>query len=294
MDNNKITKQHDNSSQRIDIESGLSVLFSTNNTEQEIQVIEQINRSFVQLHFCLKNEVSVVLSKDSNPIKLKASASVFSFNPSQKLPLDLKIKAKGIVISVLISIRKLHALFTSESGLIHFHGREMKEPLSREKDISSNESIVLQQLLSYDKQNTMKDLYLKAKIFELLSYYFKPKDGVSNCPFLQKEKNVEKIRKAKRIIIERMSEPPSLQELADEVKVPLSNLKNGFKHVYGDSVFNFLISYKMEYARRMLLTKEHSVEEIALKVGYSTSSHFIAAFKKKYNITPKKYMGNKN
>jgi len=84
------------------------------------------------------------------------------------------------------------------------------------------------------------------------------------------------------------------RELADEVKVPLSNLKNGFKHVYGDSVYNFLISYKMEYARRMLLTKEHSVEEIALKVGYSTSSHFIAAFKKKYNITPKKYMGNKN
>ena len=46
----------------------------------------------------------------------------------------------------------------------------------------------------------------------------------------------------------------------------------------------------MEYARKMLETGQHNVNEVGLKVGYSTASHFISAFKKKYGTTPKKYL----
>jgi AraC-like DNA-binding protein len=45
----------------------------------------------------------------------------------------------------------------------------------------------------------------------------------------------------------------------------------------------------MEYARKLLETNKYNVNEIGLKVGYSTASHFISAFKKKYGTTPKKY-----
>ena len=103
-----------------------------------------------------------------------------------------------------------------------------------------------------------------------------------------------KIRKAKDIVIERMAEPPGLQELADEIGLSLKKLKEGFKQIYGDSVFNFLFHYKMEYARRLLETNTYNVNEVGLKVGYSTSSHFIAAFKKKFGITPKKYVQSLN
>jgi len=88
-----------------------------------------------------------------------------------------------------------------------------------------------------------------------------------------------------------MSEPPTLQALAKEVGLPTHYLKDGFKQIYGDTVFNFLWEYKMEYARRKLDTKKYNVSEVAYEVGYSTPSHFIAAFKKKFLITPKKYMG---
>jgi len=46
----------------------------------------------------------------------------------------------------------------------------------------------------------------------------------------------------------------------------------------------------MEVARKLLESGKHNVNEVGLKVGYSTSSHFIAAFKKKYGTTPKKYV----
>jgi len=136
----------------------------------------------------------------------------------------------------------------------------------------------------------MEKLYVKAKAYEMLSLYFGQKEDKQSCPFLDSEDNVEKIKKAKQIVISNMAEPPSLQELADEIGLSLPKLKEGFKHIYGESVFNFLLDYKLEYARKQLLSKKYNVAEISSMVGYSTASHFISAFKKKYGTTPKQYI----
>jgi AraC-like DNA-binding protein len=50
----------------------------------------------------------------------------------------------------------------------------------------------------------------------------------------------------------------------------------------------------MEVARKLLESGDNNVNEVGLKVGYSTASHFIAAFKKKYGTTPKKYLMSLN
>ena len=46
----------------------------------------------------------------------------------------------------------------------------------------------------------------------------------------------------------------------------------------------------MELARKLLESGAHNVNEVGLKVGYSTASHFISAFKKQYGTTQKKYI----
>jgi AraC-like DNA-binding protein len=72
----------------------------------------------------------------------------------------------------------------------------------------------------------------------------------------------------------------------------LKKLKEGFKELYGDTVYAYLLDHKMEEACRMLNTQKYNVNEVGLLLGYSTASHFIAAFKKKYGTTPKKYLGS--
>jgi AraC-like DNA-binding protein len=146
--------------------------------------------------------------------------------------------------------------------------------------------------MNYNLHPSIQALYFKGKAYELLSLYFnRPANAdIEQCPFLVDEDNVAKIKKAKQIIIARMAEPPTLQELADEIQLSLNKLKEGFKQIYGDSVFSFLFDYKMEVARQLLESGSHNVNEVGLKVGYSTASHFISAFKKKYGTTPKKYV----
>ena len=152
--------------------------------------------------------------------------------------------------------------------------------------------MVLRQIIDNTINNSLKKLYLKGKVYELLSLHFQPEETTNGeyCPFLVNENDVLKIRKAKDIIITRMAEPPTLQELANEIGLNLKKLKEGFKQVYGDTVYSFLFDYKMEHARKLLEKNQLNVNEVGLQVGYSTASHFISAFKKKYGTTPKQYV----
>ena len=186
-----------------------------------------------------------------------------------------------------------HSLFTNESGHIPFLSEENKDKkYYKEGEISPSMAIVLSQLFHYNLNPSIKNLYYKGKGYELLSLYFNRSEdpNAEQCPFLIDEENVLKIRKAKEIIIANMSEPPGLEELSDQVGLSLKKLKMGFKQIYGDTVYGFLFDYKMDYARQLLDSGSYNVNEVGLKIGYSTGSHFIAAFKKKFATTPKKYL----
>ena len=197
------------------------------------------------------------------------------------------------MISIFVSIKKFHGLFTTDAENIPFLSKENKEKkYYNETDISPSMAIVLNQMFHYNLNPSIKNLYYKGKGYELLSLYFNRTEdpNAEQCPFLIDEENVMKIRKAKEIIIANMSEPPGLQELADEIGLNLKKLKMGFKQIYGDTVYGFLFDYKMDVARKLLDSGSYNVNEVGLKIGYSTGSHFIAAFKKKYGTTPKKYL----
>ena len=127
---------------------------------------------------------------------------------------------------------------------------------------------------------------------ELLSLYFNPSEAtdIAECPFLVDEENVRKIRNAKKIMLTRMAAPPSLPDLADEIGLSLKKLKEGFKQLYGSTVYQFVLDHKMNHARQLLGTGSYNVNEVAIQLGYSNSSHFIEAFKKKFGTTPKKYL----
>ena len=135
-------------------------------------------------------------------------------------------------------------------------------------------------------------LYFKGKIYELLGLYFNKNEetSIEQCPFLSVEENVRKIKLAKDIILERMTEPPTIDQLSSEIGLGVKKLKDGFKQIYGNTIYSYLLDHKMEEARRMLESKKHNINEVGHSLGYSTASHFITAFKKKYGTTPKKYL----
>ena len=281
--------------QEISIENQFFLLHFDNDSNETQRFEREIDSSFIQLHFCIKGSSKFLFNSGNYTFDVLNQHSILLYNPQQKLPINLEIEPKTSLVSLLISIKKFHSLFSKEANHIHFLSDEnINRKYYNDDAIKPSVLIVLQQIINSNVNSSIKELFIKGKIYELLSLHFQKEDtkNADFCPFLIDEENVLKIRKGKDIIISRMSEPPSLQELSTEIGLSLKKLKEGFKQIYGDTVYGFLLDYKMEHARRLLESNKHNVNEVGSKIGYSTSSHFIAAFKKKFGTTPKKYVSS--
>ena len=275
------------------IEDGFSVLIFENDLDQIILKNKQINSSFIQFHFCLKGQADFIFNEGNYSFSVHESNSILLYNPKKILPINLNLFPNSWVISVIISIKKFHSLFSKDADHIHFLSSDNIEKKYYDNNvISPSMSVVLNQIFNLNIHKSMESLYLKGKVYELMSLYFNKNEEsmFDQCPFLVDEDNVRKIRMAKEIILNNIAEPPGLVELSEKIGLNIKKLKEGFKQIYGDTVYGYLLDYKMNEARRMLSSRNFNVNEVGLKIGYSTSSHFIAAFKKKYGTTPKKYL----
>jgi AraC-like DNA-binding protein len=281
------------STESFTVDDGVILLKQTNDNEFASNFNHNISKDYIQFHFCLKGTSKFLFNQGSYVFNVENENSILLYNPNKELPIDLLLDSNSQVLSILISIKKFHSLFSDESDQISFLNNDnIGNKLYKEKQIGPMIAIILNQMYQQSLNLSMYKLYLRGKIFELMSLYFsKDKEmDIEQCPFLADDNNIKKIKKAKEIIISRMIEPPTLVQLSKEVDISLKKLKQGFKQVYGTSVFSFLIDYKMQVSKRLLSSGEYNVNEVALKVGYSTATHFINAFKKKFGTTPKKYL----
>ena len=279
--------------EEVNLENGFYILHFQNESAEKQTFERTINSTFIQLHFCLRGNSKFFFHNSNYSFDVLDNRSILLYNPQRTLPINLEIYPKTTLISILISIEKFHSLFSKESGYISFLSDEnSNKKYYDDKEIKPTVAIVLQQIINTKVNSSVRELYVKGKIYELLSLHFQKDETTIGeyCPFLVDEQNVLKIRKAKEIIISRMAEPPSLQELANEIGLNIKKLKEGFKQIYGDTVYSFLFDYKMEHSRKLLETNQYNVNEVGNQLGYSSASHFIAAFKKKFGITPKKYL----
>lgn len=166
-----------------------------------------------------------------------------------------------------------------------------------QSDISFEIRIVLHQLLKNSLHGLQKSLYLKSKVLELLSLHLQ--ENVITPVLLyerstsSKFKNINKIRKAKDLLLENMENPPSIIDIAHEVSLNATTLKKGFKSIYGSTIYGYLRQKRIETAKLLFDSGADSVISVAYRVGYSNPSHFAAAFKNHFGVNPGEYLSCK-
>ncbi len=275
------------------IEDGFNVLTYENDTDISQPIVRHVDATLIQFHFCFRGSATFHFNQRTYSLPLLDEHVLLLYNPQRDLPMELDVSPNTQLVTVLISLKKFHSLFSQEADQISFLSEEnINKKYYNDHIITPSMAVALSQILQHQPNTLMSRLYLKGKVYELLSLYFNPTEAtdVAECPFLVDEENVRKIRNAKKIVLERMTNPPSLQELADEIGLSLKKLKEGFKQLYGSAVYQFVLDHKMNHAQQLLSSGSYNVNEVALQLGYSNSSHFIDAFKKKFGTTPKKYL----
>lgn len=79
-----------------------------------------------------------------------------------------------------------------------------------------------------------------------------------------------------------------MSQVARHVHLHPNYLSSLFQRELGMPVSGYLQKRKLEEAESLLEWGKFSISEIAEMLGYSSTSHFIRAFKKKHGVTPKK------
>jgi AraC-like DNA-binding protein len=215
----------------------------------------------------------------------------FFYNPEKDLEFKLILAPKTRIVALSISLEGLHKLFTHDP-LPFLKPENVKTKFYEEREIPPQLLIVLNQLFSVNLGERVEKLYYQGKVLELVGLYFsEKKPDTERCPFLNDQETVRKLKYAKEYLLKHLTEtPPTLKELTKIAGLNEYQLKVGFKEIYGNTVFGYLLDHRLDHARTLLDTGTYQVNEVAYQVGYTNTSHFIAAFKKKFGVTPKKYL----
>lgn len=85
----------------------------------------------------------------------------------------------------------------------------------------------------------------------------------------------------------------SIKLLCDSLNVSRSLIYETFTKHKKMGICEYVRKRKIEKACELLKSQKYSIKEIAYITGFNDSNHFIKTFKKKYNITPKKFQTEK-
>ncbi|RZJ70078.1 MAG: AraC family transcriptional regulator [Flavobacterium sp.] len=131
----------------------------------------------------------------------------------------------------------------------------------------------------------LKTLYLKAKVIELLTLQLV--DAALATSVGLKTTEVERMTEVKELIENNLQASFNLNYLARVAGTNEQYLKKHFKLLYGNTVFGYTLSCKMQKAKDMLLSEKYQIGEVAEAVGYRHATHFTSAFKKFFGYLPR-------
>lgn len=109
------------------------------------------------------------------------------------------------------------------------------------------------------------------------------------------DQKTQLIEKIKNLLIQKVQKG-NIEEhfsinkyLTTEIFKDYSSLSKLFSEVEGITLEQFFILQKIEKTKEWLIYNEQSLSEIALNLGYSSSQHLSAQFKKITGMTPTKF-----
>ena len=88
------------------------------------------------------------------------------------------------------------------------------------------------------------------------------------------------------VVMGAVAENLTLEDLAERCFVSVSTFKRRFRKRFSLPPHKWFIIRKLDLAYRMILATDVAITEVARLSGFTNSSHFIAAFKRRYSTTP--------
>ena len=94
---------------------------------------------------------------------------------------------------------------------------------------------------------------------------------------------------ARDLLREDREPAPTIAELAREVGISTFHFIRQFEAVFGLTPHQYRIQTRLERAKRLLATGDHTVTDVCMEVGFSSLGSFSTLFTRRFGETPSSY-----
>lgn len=116
-------------------------------------------------------------------------------------------------------------------------------------------------------------------------------ESFMNATFYEEDKGNPYIRKALRYMWDHYNQHLDVTEVANYVQLSPSYFSTLFAQVVGMPFRDYLRQIRIEESKRLLLSKEYSLADIAISVGFPDQSYYCRVFKQLVGVSPRKFQG---
>ena len=81
----------------------------------------------------------------------------------------------------------------------------------------------------------------------------------------------------------------TVSRYAEKLGMEVTKLNTAFYKYYGQSTKTWLTEQRLNYAKQVILETDRKIADVAFDAGFSSHSHFIGAFKKRYQCSPSEF-----
>lgn len=155
--------------------------------------------------------------------------------------------------------------------------------------LSRTMNATIQNLLDCPYDGLMKDLYVENKAIELIVHKLAQIVSLHVTEAASSKFDLRefgRLELARDILCRDLERPPRLFDLVRAVGLDHCRLNQGFRKLYGTTVFGYLKQTRLTEAKRLLENDGMNVTEAAVSVGYSSISSFSNAFLEYFGMRP--------
>lgn len=260
-----------------------------------VQILES-DFPYLQMHFELSTTGCLYFpnAKFEIETEIYGGSHALLFYPALKGNLHYLKKPLSYSVEIELSLDFLRGLFRNDLEVLREFGRDIEanHPAimgNRAFPITPGMKRVLAEVRDCPYHGALKKVFVEAKVAELLTMQIDQINASQKGRKVLKRADADKLHEVKHLLINRVYDPYSIDELAKVAGMNRTKLQEGFKELFGTTVFGYISDIRLDEARRRILDTSHNITiaEIAALSGYKNPQHFTAAFKRKYGQLPK-------
>jgi AraC-like DNA-binding protein len=227
----------------------------------------------------------------TKPMQIPQGMNIMFFSSDAEMDFEIEAGEGLHGIDVSVTYSWLMQEFSESDALIQSFIKELNEkefPTTFLESSSPSEYRVVSDIYTAAISDLRSHLHLKAEALLLVAEFFRKISSRSTSEAPEnKTLYYDKIMMAEKILEENLQGIfPGVDSIAKRVALSESTLKRYFKTVFNQSLYGHYLEIKMEHAKRLMLEKPLTVNEVAAILNYEKVSSFIETFKKHHGYSP--------